>query len=190
MPTTHKLRIGTWNVTITNIVEEEGEDYVTVDKDNKELEYIKGTATRGQWIDPDTKKPVLKVYKRVNGKPADKLQRTEATDKFKEVEFMETLDWAEKYCYAVENVPNDLLEILKAGKAVKIIYSPGNGYSSYYGFVRINPRNKNVEMILSKTQKSKRLEEINQISQSKKKAKEVTLQEGVSRVQVDELMEL
>lgn len=186
---THKLRISSWNMTITNLSKKE-EKYLTVDKDNKELEYVAGKVERGYFVDPETREVIPKVYKRINGKPADKLKRTEETDRYKEIESSEVDDWQEESCYCVENVPTDLMNKLQSGKAIKIIYTSGNGYSSYYAFIRINPFNKNVEMVLSTINKTQAFNEIKEGRNAKLRMKEITVQEGVSRASAEEILEL
>jgi hypothetical protein len=174
-------------VTITNLPSEE-KKYVTVDKDNKELEYVNGKVERGYYINPETKETVPKVYKRINGKPADKLTRTDIAKNYKEIEVSEVDDWESCSTYFVENVPIDLMDKLRSGKAIKLIYTPGNGYSSYYAFVRINPFNKEVEMLLSTKNKSAAFKMIKDGRTSNDKLKEITLQEGVERASAEEIL--
>jgi len=193
--TTHKFGIGNWSLSISNIPDEKKAKPVMVDKGNKELEYVPGTVKKGYYVDPETKKEVPNdsVFKRgSNGKPTAKLGRTEHTDKFKEIEAIESYDWEEYACYKVDNVPSDLMAILQSGKAIKTVYTPGNGDAKYYAFVRINISNKRVEMSLSRPDKckSQKFQELDDIEKGKKKIKTVTLQEGVEESKIEDLLEL
>lgn len=187
--TTHRLRIGNWNLKISNLPDEEVK-YPTVDKDCKELEYVPGKVERGYYIDPETKQIVPKVYKNINGKPVDKLKRTEATDKYKEVDAKEAIDLKAKQFLFVEDVPNDLMTLLQNNKAIKIIYSAGNGYSSYFGYIYLHQNGK-IIMSLGTQFISEQVSDIEQGRANKRKV-EVTLQntDGIARAQADELLTL
>lgn len=186
---THSLQIGSWKLRVTPLVDVDRK-YETVDKDGKPLEYIPGKLERGHYIDPETKQEVTKTYKLVNGKPQDKLKKTSCVEKFKEVDITEVYDLKTKHVYYVEDVPADMLNTLKNGKAIKIIYSTGNGFSVYYGYVFYSPRHNKILLNLGDTYISEQIAVVEGMRASNKKLDEVTIQDNVSRAKAEDMLEL
>ncbi len=186
---THRLRIGSWDLKISNLPDEE-KKYPTVDKDNKELIYVPGRVERGYYVDPDTKEKVQKVYKRIGDKPVDKLKRTEFAEKYKETDFLEAVDLKATKYHLVEDVPSAMMDILKNGKAIKIIYTAGNGYNSCYGYIYIHQKSQKVILALGNDFISRQIHDIEQGKESRKKLIEATLQEGVERAKEEDLLTL
>jgi hypothetical protein len=190
MGVTYNLVVGSWNLKISSLKDKE-EDYPTVDKNNKELKYIPGKVERGYYVDPETDERVPKTYKRIKDKPADKFQKTNKVTNFKEVTVQEVSDLKEKYVYFVEGVTPDLLNKLKEGKAIKLVYSTGNGYSAYYGMIFYSPFHNRVLMRLGNAFISEQIKDIELGREADNKLKDVTLQEeGVSRGQVEDILTL
>jgi hypothetical protein len=190
MAKTHTLIIGSWKLRMTNIKDKE-EDYKTVDKDNRELEYIPGKVERGYYVDPVTKDKVLNTYKSIKGKPCGKFKQTEVVKTFKEVSIQELFDLKEKHLYYIEDVPNDLMAKLKEGKAIKLVYSPGNGYSAYYGIIYHSTFHDKILMKLGNAFIGEQINDIDNGRDSDNKLKDVTLQEdGVERVKEEDILTL
>lgn len=180
------LSVGSWNIKLT-VLKKEPENYETVDVNGNPLIYVPGKVERGYWKN-DKDEKVTEIRKMINEKPMAKLEATKETD-YKEVDINETLDINETYIYHVE-CP-ELLKYLKdnSNKAIKILYSNGNGYKAYYGYFYYSKIHDRVLLKLGDLKLSSAIQKIEDRIINKKRLKEVTVQEK-ERVKTADLLEL
>ena len=128
----YDLRVGDYKTKITPIKKDKETNYPTTDKDGNELKWVKGTNTRGYWVN-DKEEKITETYKLINGKVRGKLEKTKETQNFKEVEIKEVKDLIPKLYYYVEC--EELKNKLTDDNAIKFAYSSGNGQRAYYSYV-------------------------------------------------------
>ena len=131
----YELRIGNFKAKITPIKAVLEENYQDVDINGKPLKWIKGSATRGYFVDSDEKK-AEKGYKLINGKVMDKLEKTKEVKMYREVDRKEVDNLMKEAYYYVDC--DELKEQLQdSNKALKIAYSNGNGFKLYFGYISL-----------------------------------------------------
>ena len=183
----YNLKVGIWGLKMTplNPIKKELED---VDKDGNKLEKVKGTYTKGHFVDENGKEH-SRSFKLINGNPMYKIAKTKEVEKYIEVDLNEIDDLLEEKRYLVEGTP--LLNELKAsGKALKFGYASGNGYKVYKAYLYPSAVYEGYLMLkLGTTQISEIVGDVVEAQQEKKVQVLENIQ-GVNRAKVEDLIDI
>lgn len=127
------FKLGNYDIDVVGKIEQKRIEYPTCDEQGNEVVAEKGSYTKATY---KNKEGVVlsKTYKLINGKPFDKFKKTEKVNVFSEVPRTEVYDMIIECFYLCRN--EELRKRLeKEDKAIKFIYSCGNGYKCYIAYL-------------------------------------------------------
>lgn len=184
------LKVGNWVLKYCPIKEETTE-YLDCDKDGNILTRVKGTYTKGFFLNEKTGEKHTTAFKLINGKPRAKLPLTKEVLKYVEIPFNEVEDLKYENLYLVEcdNLYNELME---TEMALKFGMTNGNGYKAYKSYLYPSKLYKGYLFLAQgNTQISKVVGELIQENQNKDKMEMVMkVVSGVNRAEVEELIQI
>jgi hypothetical protein len=127
------FRLGNYDIDVVGKIEQKRTEYPLCDETGKEVTTEKGSYTKATY--KNSEGVVLsKVYRLINGKPFDKFEKTKKVNKFDVVPKTEVYDLIIECFYLVKN--EELKKELKEeDKAIRFIYSCGNGYKAYLSYL-------------------------------------------------------
>ena len=183
----YNLKIGVWNARYTPINPKKNE-FIDVDKDGNELTKVKGSYTRGHFVNEVSGEEHKTAFKLIKGKACAKLSKTKEVGNFIEVDVRECEDLIveKEYLIECEGLLNDLKS---SGKALKFAFCSGNGYKVYFAYAKPSIYKGFLAMICGTTTKSEMINDIIDLKTQQKKSVELTIQ-GVDRAKVEDLIEL
>lgn len=126
------FNLGSWNIDVVSRIEQKRQEYPSCDSEGQEITIERA---RGK-TEYKNKEGVIisKIYRLINGKPFDKFKKTSKVSSFTEVPKTEVYDLITECCYLCKS--NELKEHLKKeDKAIKFIYTNGNGYKGYVAYL-------------------------------------------------------
>ena len=184
----YNLKIGNYPLKITPINPIK-KDYPDCDKDGNILTRVKGEFTKGYYTNENGEKHE-QAFKLINEKPFAKLSKTKEVSNYKETDLKEIENLIVEKIYLVEG---DLLltELKASGKALKFVYSTGNGYKAQVSYLFPSIYNGFLEMSCGTTLKSEVILDIIEGKTQADKVKQVETQiQGIERANADELVSI
>lgn len=186
----HDLKVGEFKLRYTilaNESDDEGTDYPNVDSEGKSLSWIKGTATRGYFVD-DKNEKVDKVFKKINDRIVNEIPRTTEVKQFVEVKQEEAFDLKPKMWYFIEN-EQLAKELSENGKALRFRFKPTNHPKEpYRAYIYNHPLYNSLIMVCGYKYLSEKILDIKDNIEQYKALKEVELaNKEIKKADVDEL---